>query len=144
MKLTTRSKVKNLILGKILPPSDLLFLEWSYCSIIDVKSHVVSSQNIYCIIILGQMGEPGPWLSWLCRGKGSKIVHAPYTIILLGKVGESYQSELNISFHFNNPLKYLCLPNHTISLSLVSEKASEPRYRWFVLLTSHLTSSFSK
>ena len=25
-------QVKNLLLGKIWPPSDLLFLEWSYCS----------------------------------------------------------------------------------------------------------------
>ena len=33
MKLTTRSKKsKNLLLGEIWSPSDLLFLEWSYCS----------------------------------------------------------------------------------------------------------------
>ena len=31
-------KVKNLLLGKTWPPSDLLFLEWSYCTELDSKT----------------------------------------------------------------------------------------------------------
>ena len=44
-------KVINLVLGKIWPPSDLLFLEWSYCSLVNTRSDANYNTSVQITLI---------------------------------------------------------------------------------------------
>ena len=40
-------QIKNLLFGKIWPPSDLLFLEWSYCTLIGLAKGAVAWVDVH-------------------------------------------------------------------------------------------------
>ena len=103
-------KVKNLLFGNICPPSHMLFLQWSYCSILTYKFRIYHQMGPADRSFKGSFLQKEFWpplfphltyswrshLSWRSNWKGLSITQT------CGESSTEYQVEFNSKIFIHN------------------------------------------